>query len=298
MNIYLGFLRRRFLWAVAGLVVFLSYTVIWGDWFVRTLLSVTGLGGADPYAGDLGAGQWFGLVAGTVMVMAPAVLGFLAYMVSWIGWPGRPVPRRAGAWAGVGMGLGVAVTAFQLVALMGNYWPPGQWRTGTRQFARSDFATANTEWVGDMYFGMLVAVVSLYIVVLLCAALLPADVNPGGKGRGGRGAHAVEAGRVAIAGRSSPGSRKTHTFTPGGLERDPLGDSDPGSAPALSPADHFANRPSHWGTDDPRRASRGSAVPAEDADLPVTGIWWPYAAGGAAVVVSVVAALWPHVTAG
>lgn len=32
--------------------------------------------------------QWGGLLVGTLVVLSPAIIGFLAYLASWIGWPG------------------------------------------------------------------------------------------------------------------------------------------------------------------------------------------------------------------
>ena len=119
MNVYLGFLKRRFLWALAGLVVFLSYSWLWGGWFVRTMLGVTGLGGVDPSEGPQTTGQWLGLTIGTLVVMAPAILGFLAYLVAWIGWPGRPIPPRRHRWAGAGMGLAVAYGIWGAMGVVG-----------------------------------------------------------------------------------------------------------------------------------------------------------------------------------
>ncbi|MEV4901908.1 hypothetical protein AB0K08_11260 [Citricoccus sp. NPDC055426] len=218
MPSYVRFLKRRFLWAVAGLVVYLSYTLIWGGWFVRTLLSVTGLADAHAGAAALTSGQWIGLTAGSLLVMSPAIAGFLFYLVAWVGWPGRPIPPRRRLLATVGMGLGIAVTAFMLVGLIGHYWPVGVWRNGTREFAGfADLSIENTEWVGDMYFGLLVALIGLYSVVVLCSAILPGELDP----------HEVENAGVA-------------------------------------------------GT--------------------VTGFWWPYAAGAAVVVLSLLAAVWPHLS--
>lgn len=280
MNVYLGFLRRRFLWALAGLVVFISYSWIWGGWFVRTMLSVTGLGGVDPSVGPETAGQWLGLVLGTLVVMAPAILGFLAYMVAWIGWPGRPVPPRRNRWAGLGMGLAVAVTAFMLVGLAGYYWPVGRWRDGLHRYAAVvDGEVLGSAWVGDMYFGLLLALVGLYLVIFAAAILLPSHLG--------------------LVGRTE----EQKTEPAGGTHSDSA--EDPTSPATLTgPEAYYAAKPSLWDT--PRRgASARDTDPAartgptaSPAPPETTGIWWPYAAGAAVVVGSLVTAVWPHLSPG
>lgn len=124
--------------------------------------------------------QWGGLLVGTLVALSPAIIGFLAYLASWIGWPGQPVPRRQNLWAGVGMALGIAVASFGLIGMIGHFWPPSQWRDGWRGFAQSaDFELTGTEWLGDMYFGLTATTVGLYAVIMLCAALLPGDLHAG-----------------------------------------------------------------------------------------------------------------------
>ncbi|MGO1885664.1 MAG: hypothetical protein ACTH3G_09930 [Citricoccus sp.] len=247
MNTYLGFLRRRFLWAFAGLVVFLSYSWLWGGWFVRTMLGVTGLGRVDPSGGPETAGHWMGLVIGTLVVMAPAILGFLAYLVAWIGWPGRPAPPRRNRCAGVGMGLAVAVTAFMLVGLAGYYWPVGRWRGGLHRYADAvDAEALGSAWVGDMYFGLLLALIGLYLVIFGAAIFLPSHL-----------------GLVGWSEEQKP-------------EQKP--EQRPGRA---------------GGESDPAVGPGGTASPAPPE---TTGIWWPYAAGAAVVLVSLVVAVWPHLS--
>lgn len=109
--------------------------------------------------------------------MLPAIVGFVAYMVAWIGWPGRRAPERRRLWAAVGVVLAIAVTAFMLMGLIGYYWPVDQWRAGLHLTAAiAEPGAAGTEWVGDMYFGLLIALIRLYGVVLAASALLPSDV--------------------------------------------------------------------------------------------------------------------------
>lgn len=274
MNVYLGFLKRRFLWALAGLVVFLSYSWLWGGWFVRTMLGVSGLGGVDPSEGPQTTGQWLGLTIGTLVVMAPAILGFLAYLVAWIGWPGRPIPPRRHRWDGAGMGLAVAVTAFLLVGLAGYYWPAGRWREGLHRYAGAvDAGVPGSDWVGDMYFGLLLALVGLYLVIFAAAILLPSSLRLAG-------------------------------WTEGRTERR-TDVQDPASPAApTEPEAYYASKPGLW--DAPRRVASeretdpaaGTGHTAVPAPPVTTGIWWPYAAGAAVVVGSLVAALWPHLFPG
>lgn len=240
MNYYLGFLKRQFLWALAGLVVFISYSWFWGGPFIATLLEVTGLSEA-PHASLLGPGQWIGLALGTLLVMSPAIAGFAFHMVARIGWPGRPVPepRRRKSYTGLGTILAVAVVAFLLVGLIGDYWPPSGWRTGLAKFASAaDFGIDNAEWVGDMYFGLFIATIGLYAVYSIASVRLPDEVE---------------------------------------LAENPSG-SDPTQVAA-------------GGGD----AETGAIVESAGAPpAPTTGIWWPFAAGTVVVVISWVAALWPH----
>lgn len=179
MPIHVRILRRRFLWALAGLVMFLGHR-LWGGPVVQALLDLTGLADTVHYAGaPLGPGQWIGLSIGTLAVMSPAIIGFTLYLVAWIGWPGRPVPRSRETLSSIGLGLGVAVVAFMLVGLMGHYWPISRWRTGMHQFAAmADFTVENAGWIGDMYLGLLWVAIGLYAVTLLAAALLPHDLAP------------------------------------------------------------------------------------------------------------------------
>ncbi|NUL46925.1 hypothetical protein F7P69_17220 [Cellulosimicrobium funkei] len=282
MDQYLGFLKRRFLWALAGLVVFFSYQMIWGAWFVRTLTDVTGLTDVDPLAQTLTPAQWIGLIAGSLVVMSPAIAGFLAYMVAWIGWPGRPVPRRRRLLSGLGMAAGIAVVAFFLVGMIGNYWPPANWRGGLRAFAQSvDFELVGTEWVGDMYVGLGVATVGLYAIITLSSALLPADREPG-SGWLGRKDDRQTRGTTTIAPHASsvdPASgQPIYVFTSGGLKLNPPSDGESVPEDTLQPARH--------GQDSTDASGSGK----------ITGIWWPYAAGGAVLVLSLVTAIWPHLT--
>lgn len=180
MNAYVRWRKRQFYWALAGLAAYVSFKGLWGAWFTRTLLAATGLDNAFPDSGSLSMPQWAGLLCGTLVVASPAIIGFVAYLVSWVGWPGHPIPRRQNLWAGVGMALGITVASFGLVGMLGNYWPPSQWSEGWRSFAQSaDFALTGTEWLGDMYFGLAATTVGLYAVILLCAALLRQDLDAG-----------------------------------------------------------------------------------------------------------------------
>lgn len=276
MNTYLGFLRRRFLWAFAGLVVFLSYSWLWGGWFVRTMLGVTGLGRVDPSGGPETAGHWMGLVIGTLVVMAPAILGFLAYLVAWIGWPGRPAPPRRNRCAGVGMGLAVAVTAFMLVGLAGYYWPVGRWRGGLHRYADAvDAEALASAWVGDMYFGLLLTLIGLYLVIFAAAIFLPSHL-----------------GLVGWAEEQTPGHA--------GVSQPDHAEDSTSSATLTGPEAYYAAKPSLW--DAPRRGASahdtdpaaGTGRTASSAPPETTGIWWPYAAGAAVVVLSLVTAVWPH----
>lgn len=279
MNVYLGFLRRRFLWAIAGLLVFLSYSWGWGDWFVRAMLSLTGLDGADPTRGPVTAGRWLGLVFGTLLVMAPAMLGFLAYMVAWIGWPGRAIPEPRKRWAGLGIGLAVAVTAFMLVGLVGYYWPVGRWRGGLHRYAAAvvDDEVPGSAWVGDMYYGLLLAAIGLYVVIIAAAILLPSHLG-------------------LVGWRKEQVAERAEVPPPDGAEPS-------GSSTSLTDAEaYYAAKPSLWET--PRRdtsdeesgTATGAGIVETSASPGTTGIWWPYAAGAVVVIFSVVIALWPHLT--
>ncbi|GAA1125308.1 hypothetical protein GCM10009670_16010 [Citricoccus alkalitolerans] len=277
-------------------MVFLSYSWLWGGWFVRTMLGVTGLGSVDASRGPETAGHWLGLMLGTLVVMAPAILGFLAYMVAWIGWPGRPVPPRRNRWAGVGMGLAVAVTAFMLVGLAGYYWPVGRWRGGLHRYAAAvDAEVLGSTWVGDMYFGLLLALIGLYLVIFAAAILLPSNLGLVGW---------TDGQKPGRAGGSQPGG----AGHPGHPDASGTEAEDSASSATLTgPEAYYAAKPSLWDTSrrgvseaatDRAVGAGPTANPAPPETTEITGIWWPYAAGAAVVIASLVTAVWPHLSPG
>lgn len=149
------------------------------------------------------------------------------------------------------MGLGIAVTAFLVVGLVGNSWPVSSWRYGTRQFAHMpNSELPNASWVGDMFFGLLLSLIGLYVGILLCAAFLPPELDPS------------QAGRSPVQG----GRSSARLAQSAGIGR---------SATAAESAD---------------------AAPLDGGDLPVAGIWWPFAVGAAVLVLSLLAAVWPHLS--
>lgn len=74
----------------------------------------------------------------------------------------------------------LAVAAFMLMGLIGYYWPVDQWRAGLhRAAAIAEPGTAGSAWVGDMYFGLLIALIGLYAVALAASAFLPPAATVG-----------------------------------------------------------------------------------------------------------------------
>lgn len=272
MNYYLDFLKRRFLWAIAGLVAFLSYSWFWGGPFVAALLGVTGLSDV-PHLGLLGPGQWVGLALGTLLVMSPALAAFAFYMVAWIGWPGRPLPepRRQKIYSGIGLALAIAVAAFLLVGLIGNYWPPSAWRRGLGDFASmADLGIENAEWIGDMYFGLFLVSIGLYIVVTVAAVRLPPDLRAAEAQAQGEADEPESDASVPATAPAPWSSGYEATESPEDTERPAIPES-PESRPAES-------------------------SPASAAVSLTPEIRWPYTVGAAVVVLCWAAALWPHLT--